>query len=38
MTFAKRRLPPHHNLVWAGDLPSDWLQRLGLREAGWPGL
>lgn len=38
MTFAKRRLPPHHNLVWAGALPSDWLGRLGLSAGSWPGL
>lgn len=38
MTFAKRRLPPHHNLVWAGGLPSDWHLRLGIPPSGWPSL
>lgn len=38
MTFAKRRLQPHHNLVWAGTLPSDWHQRLAIAPASWPAL
>jgi diguanylate cyclase (GGDEF)-like protein len=38
MTFAKRRLQPHHNLVWAGTLPSDWYQRLAIAPASWPAL
>lgn len=38
MTFAKRRLQPHHNLVWAGALPSDWYLRLGIAADGWPAL
>ncbi|WP_077036599.1 GGDEF domain-containing protein [Pelomonas sp. KK5] len=38
MTFAKRRLTPHHNLVWAGTLPSDWYTRLDLDPARWPAL
>lgn len=38
MSFAKKRLHPHHNLVWAGALPSDWCARLGLRAADWPSL
>lgn len=38
MSFAKKRLHPHHNLVWAGDLPSDWCARLGLQAADWPSL
>ncbi|MDN3921966.1 diguanylate cyclase domain-containing protein [Roseateles violae] len=36
MTFAKRRLTPHHNLVWAGSLPSDWYARLDIDPARWP--
>ncbi|MET0520272.1 MAG: GGDEF domain-containing protein [Burkholderiaceae bacterium] len=36
MTFAKRRLTPHHNLVWAGTLPSDWYIRLEIDPASWP--
>ena len=36
MTFAKRRLTPHHNLVWAGTLPSDWYTRLEIDPAQWP--
>ncbi|MEH0165162.1 GGDEF domain-containing protein [Paucibacter sp. JuS9] len=36
MTFAKRRLPPHHNLVWAGTLPSDWYLRLEVQASAWP--
>jgi len=38
MTFAKRRLTPHHNLVWAGTLPSDWNTRLEIDPATWPSL
>lgn len=38
MTFAKRRLTPHHNLVWAGTLPSDWHARLEIDPARWPAL
>ncbi|HEX2013344.1 MAG TPA: GGDEF domain-containing protein [Roseateles sp.] len=38
MTFAKRRLQPHHNLVWAGSLPSDWCTRLEVRPELWPSL
>ena len=38
MTFAKRRLTPHHNLVWAGTLPSDWNARLDIDPARWPSL
>ena len=36
MTFAKKRLTPHHNLVWAGTLPSDWYGRLDIDPARWP--
>lgn len=38
MTFAKRRLTPHHNLVWAGSLPSDWYARLEIAPGAWPSL
>lgn len=38
MTFAKRRLQPHHNLVWAGDLPSDWCLRLDIDAKLWPSV
>lgn len=38
MTFAKRRLLPHHNLVWAGSLPSDWYLRLEVEAGVWPSL
>lgn len=38
MTFAKRRLLPHHNLVWAGTLPSDWYLRLDIEPGVWPSL
>lgn len=38
MTFAKRRLPPHSNLVWAGTLPSDWHLRLEVQADVWPTL
>jgi diguanylate cyclase (GGDEF)-like protein len=38
MTFAKRRLIPHHNLSWAGTLPSDWYGRLGIDPGLWPSL
>jgi len=38
MTFAKRRLLPHHNLVWAGTLPSDWYLRLEVPAGIWPCL
>jgi diguanylate cyclase (GGDEF)-like protein len=38
MTFAKRRLLPHHNLVWAGTLPSDWYLRLEVEAGIWPSL
>ncbi len=37
MTFAKRRLTPHHNLVWAGTLPSDCMPA-GHRSGAWPSL
>ena len=38
MTFAKKRLTPHHNLVWGGTLPSDWYGRLDIDPARWPSL
>ncbi|MCU7369613.1 GGDEF domain-containing protein [Paucibacter sp. O1-1] len=38
MTFAKRRLLPHHNLVWAGTIPSDWCLRLEVEPGVWPSL
>lgn len=38
MTFAKKRLLPHHNLVWAGTLPSDWYTRLDVQPGVWPSL
>ena len=38
MTFAKRRLMPHHNLVWAGTLPSDWYIRLDIDPGRWPSI
>ena len=38
MTFAKRRLQSHHNLVWAGSLPSDWYARLDIDPGRWPSL
>lgn len=38
MTFAKRRLQPHHNLVWSGTLPSDWYLRLDIEPGIWPSL
>ena len=38
MTFAKRRLMSHHNLVWAGSLPSDWYARLDIDPTRWPVL
>ena len=38
MTFAKRRLTPHHNLCWAGSLPSDWYTRLDIDPRRWPSL
>lgn len=37
-TFAKKRLTPHHNLVWGGTLPSDWYGRLDIDPARWPSL
>lgn len=38
MSFAKRRLPPHHNQVFAGALPSDWMLRLDIEPGAWPNL
>ncbi len=38
MTFAKKRLTPHHNLCWAGTLPSDWYTRLDIDPQRWPSL
>jgi len=38
MAFAKKRLNPHHNLVWAGALPSDWYLRLEIDASDWPSL
>jgi diguanylate cyclase (GGDEF)-like protein len=38
MTFAKKRLTPHHNLCWAGTLPSDWYTRLDIDPRRWPSL
>lgn len=38
MTFAKKRLTPHHNLVWGGTLPSDWYGRLDIDPSRWPSL
>lgn len=38
MTFAKKRLLPHHNLVWAGTLPSDWYLRLDVQAGVWPSV
>lgn len=38
MSFAKKRLQPHHDLVYAGALPSDWNQRLEVDPARWPAL
>jgi|GEM_PF-883364 len=38
MTFAKKRLLPHHNLVWAGTLPSDWYTRLDVQAGVWPSV
>ncbi|MBV8501756.1 MAG: GGDEF domain-containing protein [Paucibacter sp.] len=38
MTFAKKRLTPHHNLTWAGSLPSDWYTRLDIDPGRWPSL
>ncbi|MBV8125198.1 MAG: GGDEF domain-containing protein [Burkholderiaceae bacterium] len=38
MTFAKKRLNPHHNLIWAGALPSDWYLRLDIEAKLWPQL
>lgn len=36
MTFAKKRLNPNRNIVWAGALPSDWYVRLNINAAAWP--
>lgn len=36
MTFAKKRLSPNRNIVWAGALPSDWYVRLNVNAATWP--
>ena len=36
MTFAKKRLNPNRNIVWAGALPSDWYLRLKIDAAIWP--
>ena len=36
MTFAKKRLSPNRNIVWAGALPSDWYVRLSVDAATWP--
>ncbi|MBV8603234.1 MAG: diguanylate cyclase [Pelomonas sp.] len=36
MTFAKKRLAPHHNLAFAGALPSDWYTRLDIDPNKWP--
>jgi diguanylate cyclase (GGDEF)-like protein len=36
MTFAKKRLNPNRNIVWAGALPSDWYVRLNVDAATWP--
>jgi diguanylate cyclase (GGDEF)-like protein len=38
MTFAKKRLTPHHDLAWAGSLPSDWYARLDIDAQRWPSL
>ena len=38
MTFAKKRLTPHHKLTWAGTLPSDWYLRLDIDPQRWPSL
>ncbi len=38
MTFAKKRLTPHHDLAWAGSLPSDWYARLDIDPQRWPSL
>lgn len=38
MSFAKKRLHPYHDLVYAGTLPSDWHARLGVDAARWPSL
>lgn len=38
MTFAKKRLTPHHDLAWAGSLPSDWYARLDIDPMRWPSL
>jgi diguanylate cyclase (GGDEF)-like protein len=38
MTFAKKRLTPHHDLSWAGTLPSDWYARLDIDPSRWPSL
>ncbi len=38
MSFAKKRLLPHHNLVWAGTLPSDWHHRLDIAPGVWPSV
>jgi len=36
MTFAKKRLEPHHNLAYGGALPSDWYTRLDIDPQKWP--
>ncbi|RQO62080.1 hypothetical protein DBR47_06170 [Paucibacter sp. KBW04] len=38
MTFAKKRLVPHHNHSWAGTLPSDWYSRLDVQPGFWPSV
>lgn len=38
MSFAKKRLHPHHDLVYAGPLPSDWHARLDIDPTRWPSL
>ncbi|ALT77541.1 GGDEF domain-containing protein [Paucibacter sp. KCTC 42545] len=38
MTFAKKRLLPHHNHTWAGTLPSDWYARMDIQPGAWPSL
>lgn len=38
MTFAKKRLLPHHNHSWAGTLPSDWYARLDVQPGFWPSI
>ncbi|MDC8786049.1 GGDEF domain-containing protein [Roseateles koreensis] len=38
MTFAKKRLLPHHNHSWAGNLPSDWYARMDIEPGFWPSV